>query len=402
MVRCLLVGNYRPSLTLMRALKRSGHSVWLGADGYSDYSEWSACADGSIVLPSLDKEHFFIAELERALVELQVDVLIPVSDRATRLVAAHRGALEGKARIASPQPDLVERCVSKTAMAELCRETRVDIAPFEHVESLENLQAAAQRIGFPVVIKPVGEGEFINGKKVVLARSARELSDNLSSWPANHTALLVQQRLDGNRLNHYFVAHEGRLVTACEIEILRTDRPDGSGYAVEGITRHVDPELAEQTGRLVQALGYTGAGCAQYMTDRNQQRTSFLEINPRLGANFGGAEGAGAGMSEAMLKLALGERPETVASAWDRAAVGHRYAWSKGDLSGLAWLARNGGDARALLTGAARLLRCALTADTHLTFDVRDPRPALGCWLHPLIKRWTEKRAHDTPSKALT
>ena len=58
MVRCLLVGNYRPSLTLMRALKRSGHSVWLGADGYSDYSEWSACADGSIVLPSLDKEHF--------------------------------------------------------------------------------------------------------------------------------------------------------------------------------------------------------------------------------------------------------------------------------------------------------------------------------------------------------
>lgn len=399
MAKLFLIGNHRPSLALARALQSHGHEIWAGSNGYSDYFELSHSVAGSIAIPGFDDERDCIAAIARAVIEHRFDAIIPVTDRATRLVAAHRIGLERLAAIVSPAPQTVSTCVSKTAMAEICAEIGVSLAPYEKITCLEEVRAAGERLGYPLVIKPTGEGEFIHGQKVVALHAADELDSKFASWPDGHEALLVQRRLDGHRINHYFVAKAGRLVTGCEIEILRTDRPDGSGYAVEGITRAPRGDLRRQTEALVARLNYSGAGCAQYMTQANGLATSFLEINPRLGANFGGAEAAGAGMSEAMLALALdGDVPVPV-DPWGYARPGVRYAWSKGEMSGLAWAARNGAGALELAGRFARLLWTGLRADTHMTFDLQDPLPGLACWFHPLIKRMQTSQPASGRSK---
>ena len=286
MAKLFLIGNHRPSLALLRALHAQGHEIWVGSNGYSDYVEWSRCVTGSVPIPDFDPEPACIQRLREILVDLGGDVLVPITDRATRLLADNRDKFDCLVKIASPDPDMVQACVSKTRMAEICLEADVPLARFTQVECVSDIRAAIDELGYPLVIKPTGEGEFIHGSKVITLFGDGDMERLFPSWPSGHASLLVQRRLDGHRFNHYFVARHGRLLTACEIEILRTDRPDGSGYAVEGITRAPRPDLVRQTEALVRALNYTGAGCAQYMTSADGAQTSFLEINPQTRREF--------------------------------------------------------------------------------------------------------------------
>ena len=169
---------------------------------------------------------------------------------------------------------------------------------------------------------------------------------------------------------------------------------------MEGVTRNPRPQLREQTEKLVRRLGYTGAGCAQYMLSEDGETSSFLEINPRLGANFLAAEAAGAGMSELVMRLALGGAPKPPRNAWENSRPNVRYAWTKGDLSGWLHERRAGMGLGESMAWLGRIALAAVRADAHLTFSWRDPAPAIGCWLHPLISRMG--RDKPAPRRAKT
>lgn len=387
MAKVFLIGNHRPSLAIARALHASGHKVWAGSNGYSDYFEWSRCVAGHLLLPEFDHELACIAAIEHHLSDQGFDALWPVTDRATRLVADYRSRLDRHATILSPDSALIRQCVSKTRMAEMCAREAVPLAPQIPVCTRQQAELACRTLGYPVVIKPTGEGEFIFSQKVITVKSPDDFDRLFPAWPKAHTHLLVQKRLSGLRHNHYFVAWEGELIRAASIAVLRTDRRDGSGYAVEGISTEPRPDLAEQTARLVKALNYSGLGCAQYMTSADSDQTSFLEINPRAGANIAGAEAAGADLVMTAFELGLGQDIAMDTSPWAPARPGIRYAWTKGDLSGLAWRARNGAGIRRTLADLAQLITASLRARRHLVFSWKDPLPALGCWLHPVLRR---------------
>lgn len=388
MARILLIGNYRPSLTIARVLTRAGHGVWAGHNGYSDYLGWSRCVAGSLPIADFDQSPAALDDVRDHVRNQGFDAVWPVSDRATRYLADQDARLPDGCAQVSPGPDLVSRVVSKTTMADLCADLDVPVAPYREIGALSEMKQACLDLGLPIVVKPTGEGELINGKKVLTIHDAADLETELPDWPAGHSRLLVQSRLDGRRHNHYFVAHEGRMVSAAALEIVRTDRSDGSGYAVEGLSAPPRPDLALQTRKLVEALNYTGAGCVQYMTSRDGDVTSFLEINPRLGANFAGAQAAGADMVCAALDIALGRRPAMGRDPWAQTRPGVRYAWSKGDLSGWLWRMRRGARLAATIQDGVSMLQAAIRADTHLVFDWRDPMPAFGCALHPVLKRF--------------
>ena len=397
MARILLIGNYRPSLTIARVLHRAGHQVWAGENGYCDYLSWSQSVTGTLRIADFDAGAAVVEDVAGHVRTHGFDAVWPVSDRATRLLAEHRAHLPEDCAVVSPEPDRVSQVVSKTAMAALCAQVNVPVAPYAEVAALDALEAACRALGPPVVVKPTGEGALINAKKVITLHRASDLEAELPRWPAGHGELLVQKRLDGPRHNHYFVADRGRLVSAAALEIIRTDRADGSGYAVEGVSAPPRPDLARQTATLVEALNYTGAGCVQYMTSRQGDATSFLEINPRFGANFAGAEAAGADMVRAALDIAAGRPPQIGPDPWAKTRPGVRYVWTKGDLSGWLWRMRAGAPLSASIRDAGRLMAAAMGAHTHLVFDWRDPMPALGCALHPLLRRIARRAPEPRP-----
>ncbi len=118
---------------------------------------------------------------------------------------------------------------------------------------------------------------------------------------------------------------------ALQIEILRTDRPDGTGYAVEGVSVPLSPVWRLHLQRLVSRIGYDGPGCLQYICDTATQRSTLLELNPRIGANHAAAEALGLKLPYwwiEYLETGRARIPEPF-----EYVVGVRYAWLTGDLA---------------------------------------------------------------------
>jgi predicted ATP-grasp superfamily ATP-dependent carboligase len=279
-------------------------------------------------------------------------------------------------------PDVLERCQHKEQLLEAARRLGVDTTPCEVASNAAEVRAAAARVGFPVVIKAHAAGalhagasaQFIGGK-ARFAASAVELDLWLHTNPAFPPAgVLVQRQAQGPRHNVYFAAWRGELRGTAQTLTLRTDRPDGSGLAVEGIGVDPTPRLVVQTRALVKELGYTGVGCAQFLVDPRDGSTCFLEINARLGANCAVVTACGLDLPRLFVELMKGDVPLQAP-----ATVGRRFAWFGGDLDGLLECRRQGlTGMREGLQWLGRCLRAQLRADDHVTFLWSDPWPALA------------------------
>ena len=130
--------------------------------------------------------------------------------------------------------------------------------------------------------------------------------------------------------------------------------------------------------RLLEAIGYTGIGCLQFLDDQGRGEVAFLELNPRMAAGSGIAPYCGLDLPRHALELALG-LPVAPEPSPDAYRMGVRYAWTEGDLAGLATMLRQ----RELGLGQGiiwlgRAARDALGADIHAGLDRRDLGPTLA------------------------
>jgi predicted ATP-grasp superfamily ATP-dependent carboligase len=401
MSQIFLFGNLRASLTLARSLSRAGHVIHAGVDDPDPYLFASRHVKGVLhhARPDLDPEaalRQLVDYLER---NPSIEALIPVSEVATRLISRNRGRFPARVRLILAEERLVAACSDKAGLFALCDRLGLPIARRLEVRDLPALKQAVARVGTPCIVKPLESTEFVLGEKAVALRSTEEAERRFTSWPEGHQALCVQSFVEGPRHNVYFGAFEGRLLGAAEIEIRRTDRYDGTGYAVEGVSVAPHPVIREATESLLAALNYTGVGCAQFMVAHDGREVSFLEINPRLGGNYKIAETCGLPLSLWMYEIACGGRPAGKADPWAY-PVGRTYIHSKGDIGGLRkeW-------ARGVLTPAAALRWAAAAAvgvfrPNHLTLALSDPLPTLLIYLHRPMQRLglRRRRAEAAPA----
>jgi biotin carboxylase len=210
----------------------------------------------------------------------------------------------------------------------------------------------------------------------VVLRDGDDLAAAFPAWPPGHASLLVQRYAPGRRHNIHFAAREGRILARAETTALRTDRRDGSGLGVEGISVPLHEALNHDADRLVAVLEYTGVGLIQYLVPHDGP-PHLLEMNPRLGTALAFIQHLGLDLARAACALATGD-PVWSPDPSYRHAVGRRYVWTSKDLNGLI-VSRDQGR---LAPGEGarwvrRLLRAALRADAHLTWSWRDPRPSI-------------------------
>lgn len=372
----LLLGNYRPTLTLARTLGAQGHHIISGREGCDGGAEHSRFVDEIWDHTSVrgDSEGF-LSDLLGFLAERpEISIVFPVSEEFVRLLAAHRSTLPDGVLWVLNEPRLVDACLDKLGLMHLAVENDVPTAPFEMVDTLAEFHQAADRIGAPMVIRPEKSTDRIGGKKALVCETADELAAVSAEIGSAPRRLLLQRKAGGLRHNIYFGAQGGRIVRYLHALIERTDMPDGTGLAVEGVTIDPDPELRAYTERMIAALDYTGIGCAQYLVDEDGS-VSFLEINCRIAGNHAVPEEAGLDLTGLAVTLASNPAAD-VQTIEGRAGV--RYVWTCGDLLGVK-LARWRGDLTAtqMMSGIARAVWAAVRADIHMKWSWRDPMPAV-------------------------
>ena len=293
--------------------------------------------------------------------------------------------------MAMPTPKLVEICDDKTALLDVAERVGVPYPAWALVGGVAGLKDAAARIGFPCVVKPAVAERRLFDEKAFILRDAAALEARLRAWPEDDGELLVQHYVEGVRHNLHLVAKEGRLLRCLDTVSLRTQRLNGSGLTVASVSVPTPPAMRDWCARLLEAIGYTGIGCLQFLEDRDRGETAFLELNPRMAAGSGIAPYCGLDLPRHALELALGlpvepERARTI-TGWACATPG-RKATSRGCRPRCA-------NARSVRRpprlGSAG--RCATRyADVHAGWDWRDLGPTLAIYrrrpqLRPALRR---------------
>jgi predicted ATP-grasp superfamily ATP-dependent carboligase len=395
----LVLGTYRHSLTVIRSLARAGYRVIAGIENgriaYGKHCRYSRAIWNHAAIEG--DEAGFIQEFRSFFVKHpEVSLVFPVGDVETGLLARNPSILPGHVCPVMPSPEVVLLSHDKLKMCAIARQLSIPQKPFHRAETLTEVIEKGNRLGYPCVIRPPDPFTRILGKKVFIAGGTDRLAENLADWPFSDRPLLIQGFSRGKRHTYYFLADKGEIVAGLEARILRTDRPDGTGFAVDSLSVGPTDSVILASRRLLRHLNYSGLGCAQFLMGERDRIDTFLEINPRLGAAFRLADSCGIDFPPMAVELSLGRSFSTMTrgSGYPR---GVRFGWLYGDLQGLqrAFVDR---EISALAAGAwfGRLLNTFLRARCHPTWTLTDPLPTAFVYSSPLVSLF--KRALRPPS----
>ncbi len=382
----LVLGNFRPGFTVVRALSRSGYRTIIGLWGGEGYVEFSRYTDEVWQHPPLTGNgDAFIATLCQFLVNRSdIKIVYPIAEVFVMCLAANAAKLPRNIVVASVNPNIVATCSDKIAMLKLATRNTVFCEPYRVVRNYQDIFTSAREIGYPTVIRPLTPLLPIGRKKALICASENQIREYLSEWPQDQHALLVQRRAEGVRHNVFFAAYHGRIIRSLETRIIRTDHFDETGYAVDGVTVPTTEGLHRDCSRLAQALDYTGIGLAQFILNHETGRSCFLELNPRIAGSHAITEYIGQDLTRLAITLAKGV-PPTKKDATFEYQFGVRYAWTYGDLRGLKAAIREREVTKSqavhwLLQACGTFVR----AKVHMTWSWRDPLPTLLLFLEQI------------------
>jgi predicted ATP-grasp superfamily ATP-dependent carboligase len=265
-----------------------------------------------------------------------------------------------------PPAPVVERCTDKLALTEAAGPAGLAAPETVVCTTVEEATAAAARIGFPAVLKPL---------RTVFSRDGETLH-RASSLVADHAALaaelpqagmpcLIQRRESGPMISVGGVVADGRVLAATVSRYLRTWPPEGGPVS---FSRSVaaDPALLDSVARLAAAIGWSGIFELE-LIELADGRPAVLDFNPRIYGSLALAVRAGTPLPAIWCDWLL-----RGAVAESRGRPGVYYRWEDADLRNALRLLR----ARQPLRAISVLRPRSPTA--HAYFRWRDPLPALA------------------------
>ncbi len=189
-----------------------------------------------------------------------------------------------------PPAEVLERFASKAGTRQLLASHGLPVVPGSEgmLRSDEHALAEAERIGYPLLVKPSAGG---GGKGMRLARTARELQQALTVCRSEARAafgddsLYLEQWLERTRHVEVQVVidHDGNGVHLGERDCSVQRRhqkvvEEAPSPAIDDATR---TELATSAVRAAIAAGYRNVGTLEFLVD-GEGRYFFIEVNARI------------------------------------------------------------------------------------------------------------------------
>jgi predicted ATP-grasp superfamily ATP-dependent carboligase len=291
------------------------------------------------------------------------------SDSALLALSRGREQLEGLTNLGLPPTPVVERALSRDALAEAARHVGMRSATSIRCSDAEHALAAGRRLGFPVIVKSTDGSQVLGQVALGLPKgqviaSESQLIARARTFP---DGLLVQRLIPGDLFSFGGVIAGGSLVGAAVSRYFRTWPPhSGSVSASETLT---PPEgLEDQVGRLLAVLEWEGIFELELIRAESGEFVP-IDLNPRPYGSMALASAAGAPLARIWCDwLARGERPAVAV----RARPGCLYRWADADLRHAAWQLRHGQFRAAIAPLRPR------RAVTHAHFRQDDPLPSLA------------------------
>ena len=393
----VLDGDQNQAVACVRSLARQGHSVWAGESRGWSKAGWSRYASGQFEYPSptADPEAFVDGLLAQASIE-RGTLVLPLTEITTVLVSNHRDqfAAVGARYVLPEHADLV-RAVDKSQTTALAQSLGIAVPRTCVAATSDQAVEAAERMSFPLVLKPRSSQEhFDEGVKVTgrpkYARDVEELRTQFAEMRTRCSAVLLQEFIEGTGSGYFALMNHGELRAEFAHRRLRDVHPTGSGSALrESILP--TPEIREKSLAMLRALNWHGVAMIEYRL-RPDNVPVFLEINGRFWHSLPLACYAGVDFPALLSRMAeFGD-----VQSPPPYKTGIKCRWLVGDFRHLVevWKGRPAGYPgkfpRRLATLFAELIPTFGTF--HDNFMWMDPLPEIADWIR-LIQQIRERRS---------
>ncbi len=198
-----------------------------------------------------------------------------------------------------PAGDTIRKAGSKSAARGIMRSAGVPVTPGSHgpVHSPEEALDAAERVGFPVLLKASAGG---GGRGIRRCNSAEELPPAFAEAKAEAAACFGSDEMYLEKLvvaprhiefqiladRHGNVIHLGD--RDCSIQ--RRNQKLIEEAPARCLSPALRREMGEAAVRAAQAVGYEGAGTVEFLLDADRCHFYFMEMNTRIQVEHGVTE----------------------------------------------------------------------------------------------------------------
>jgi predicted ATP-grasp superfamily ATP-dependent carboligase len=326
----VLDGQTTQALACVRSLGRAGHPVFVASHWPRPLGSWSRFCLGRHRLDGEGLTAF--TSLRTWAVQQRVTHVFPLTERSCVLCNADRAEWETAGIVVGcGPPEMLQRAFDKAQTIRDAGACGVSIPATRTPESIEECRAAADELGFPLVVKSRSSNAW-DGTRFAVQPPPSYVQDfagldrvirvhrHHDQWP------LIQKLVPGRGVGVFAVSDRGRPVSWFAHERLRDVRPSGSGSALRRAIP-LAPHLQAPAQRLLEHLRWHGPIMFEFRDD-GVASPSLIEINGRFWGSLELAVAAGVDFPRLWLEI-LEERPP-------RTSAGYRYGttvrWLWGDV----------------------------------------------------------------------
>jgi predicted ATP-grasp superfamily ATP-dependent carboligase len=266
-----------------------------------------------VLSPDPQDEDAFVAFLAG----LELDGPAPVfATHDEPLNAIARGAEKLGGRFLYPFPpwEVLARIQTKRGQLEAAQAAGIPIPRTAYPASAVEAPAAADELGYPVLVKPSSTEGFKRrfGRQAFRCDTAEEVERAFAD--AEQYEPMVQEVIPGGDEELYslgsYLAADGEALGLFSGRKLR-QTPPGVGTCRVGEAVWVE-EVVQQGLTLLRALGFHGLSQVEFKRDPRDGSFKLMEINPRLWQWHGLASACGVDLPRIAYEDLTGERPEPV------------------------------------------------------------------------------------------
>jgi acetyl-CoA carboxylase biotin carboxylase subunit len=290
--RVLIANRGEIAVRILRACFDEGLETVLVVSDADRGSLGAQLADRTVCIgpPSATESYLDIGRLIAAATGTGCDALHPGYGFVSERAELSEACAEAELAFVGPGPDAMRRSGDKAAARAIARQLGIAIGEGSEIVGTEaKLDAAAEQIGFPLLLKAAGGG---GGRGMRRVDAPEELR---GAWTA--ASVEAKQAFGDGRL---FVERFVRRARHVEVQVLA----DRHGSVIHLGSRDctlqrryqklieeapatalpdgLAEEIPDAAVRLIGALGYEGAATCEFLVDRERGTYSFLEINARL------------------------------------------------------------------------------------------------------------------------
>lgn len=292
----VLDGDQASALAVVRSLGRRSIEVHVASDAASPLAGCSRHARRCLRYPDpMHDEAGFVDWLVERLAGPEYALVIPVTERSLVAMLRHRHRLDDR-RVAMAPTAALEQVLDKDRTLALARSLAVSVPKSILVTELQQLDAAARELGYPLVVKPSRSMGAHDGQRMQLAvsyaRDARELRNQVEH-ALRFGQVLLQERFEGEGVGVELIADQGRVLYEFQHRRLHEVPLTGGGSSLR-ISEAVAPVLADASRRLIEALGWHGVAMVEFKYASATGQYRLMEINGRFWGSLPLAVAAGA------------------------------------------------------------------------------------------------------------